>query len=159
MMYNINENRIINNVIHKFINENIFNENEDDNDNSKESQNNDSLKNGLHPEGKKKKKKFRKNALKAKNGLRKDFDVEDDENYNQGISDDEQRGLSDFLLSGYVNIAKVAQDVYPDHTPEGAQSQLLKELKGEHADSGYKYHLKNKTAKKLYRIIAQHLSF
>lgn len=102
---------------------------------------------------KKKKKKFRKNAIKLKGGLRKDFDVEDDETYNKQISDKEMANVANFLKNKYINLKAVAEDVYPDHTPEGAQSQLRKEVWGEVSDSGSVYKIKTKTLKKLKSVL------
>ena len=65
------------------------------------------------PEGKEKKpKKFRKKAIKAKGGLRKDFDVDDDRKYNQNVDDQEQSSITDILDNGFVNVKKVAEK-YP----------------------------------------------
>lgn len=105
-----------------------------------------------------KKKKFKKNAIKGKGGLRKDFDVEDDETYNQKVDDQEQSSVKDILTNGFVNIKKVAEKLYPDHTPEGAQSQLNKKLRGDKSDSGSTYKLKSKEVKRLRHIIASYLN-
>lgn len=107
---------------------------------------------------KKKKKKFRKNALKKKGGLRKDFNVEDDEKYNQNVDDQEQSSVENILKNGFVNIKKVAEKLYPDHTPEGAQSQLNKKLTHAKSDSGSIYKLKKKEVKRLRSIIAANLN-
>lgn len=106
----------------------------------------------------KKKKKFRKNALKKKGGLRKDFDIENDEKYNANVDDQEQSSVENILKNGFVNIKKVAEKLYPDHTPEGAQSQLNKKLTGAKSDSGSTYKLKKKEVKKLRNIIAANLN-
>lgn len=45
-----------------------------------------------------------------------------------------------------INIAALARKVYPDHTPEGAQSQLRKKLKGIKNDNGSEYHIKDREA-------------
>lgn len=108
-------------------------------------------------EDKKKKKKFRKKAIKAKGGLRKDLDVEKEETYNQNVDDQEQSSVTDILSNGFVNIKKVAEKLYPDHTPEGAQSQLNKKLTGAKSDSGSTYKLKRNEVKKLRNIIATFL--
>ena len=47
------------------------------------------------------------------------------------------------------NIAALARIVYPNHTPEGAQSQLRKKLKGEKNDYGSEYHLKDRELQKI----------
>ena len=106
---------------------------------------------------KKKKKKFKKKAIKGKGGLRKDFDIEDDETYNQHVDDQEQSSIEDMLTNGFINIKKVAEKLYPDHTPEGAQSQLNKKLRGDKSDSGSTYKLKSREVKRLRHIIASYL--
>ena len=103
-------------------------------------------------------KRFRKKAIKTKGGVRKDFDVENDKKYNKNADDQEQSSVKDVLLNGFVNIKKVAEELYPDHTPEGAQSQLRKKLKGEKSDSGSTYKLKTKEVKRLRHIIAADLN-
>lgn len=105
-----------------------------------------------------KKKKIRKKARKAKGGLRKDFDVDDDKMYNQNVDDQEQSSVMDALDSGFVNVKKVAEKLYPDHTPEGAQSQLRKKLKREKSDSGSTYKLKRREVRRLRNIIATFLN-
>lgn len=141
----MNLDNIITESINSFLNNNLVTEsNQEDDTNKKEG-------------GEKKKKKFRKNAIKSKGGLRKDFDTEDDETYNKNVDDQEESSIRDILNTGYVNVSAVAQDLYPDHTKEGAQSQLRKKLEGETSDSGSKYKLKNKEVKRLRSIIATNL--
>lgn len=103
----------------------------------------------------KKDKKFRKNAIKAKGGLRKDFDAYDDKIYNKNVNDMEQSDIEKMLNNGFFNIKKVAEKLYPDHTPEGAQSQLNKKIKGDYSDSGTKYRLKTKELRKLRAILSK----
>ena len=100
---------------------------------------------------------MRKKALKKKGGSRKDYNVEDEKMYNQNVDDQEQSSIVNELPTEYVNIKKFAEELYPDHTPEGAQSQLRKKLKGEKSDSGSTYKLKKKEVKKLRHLIAKHL--
>lgn len=102
----------------------------------------------------KKEKGWRKKAIKAKGGSRKDYNVDDERTYNQNADDLEQSSVKDFLKSGFINIKKVAEKLYPDHTPEGAQSQLRKKLEGEKSDSGSEYKLKRKDIRRLRQIIA-----
>ena len=106
----------------------------------------------------KSKKKFRKNAIKVKGCLRKDFDTEADETYNKNVDDQEQSSVKNLLTNGFINIKKVAEKLYPDHTPEGAQSQLNKKLRGDKSDSGSTYKLKTKEVKRLRHIIASYLN-
>ena len=76
-------------------------------------------------------KDIRKNAKKQKGGSRGNFNAKADAMYNSKINDLEQGKLSDILNNGPFNISKIAQEVFPDHTDEGAQSQLRKILNGE----------------------------
>jgi hypothetical protein len=138
---------IITESLHSFLDENLIFEKKDSKKNDKKSSD----------KKKKKKRKFKKNAIKMKGGLRKDFDSEDDETYNQNISDREEDSITGSLNPDFVNISAVAQKLYPDHTPEGAQSQLRKKLKGETSDSGSKYKIKTKEAKKLRAIISTYI--
>lgn len=100
-------------------------------------------------------KKFKKNAIKARGGLRKDFDTYDDKTYNKNVNDMEQSDIEKMLNNGFFNIKKVAEKLYPDHTPEGAQSQLNKKIKGDYSDSGTKYRLKTKELRKLRAILSK----
>ena len=104
-----------------------------------------------------KEKKIRKKAIKGKGGIRKDYDDDYEKKYNQNVDDQEQSSVMDALDNGFVNVKKVAEKLYPDHTPEGAQSQLRKKLKGETSDSGSKYKLKKQEVKRLRHIIATFL--
>ena len=91
---------------------------------------------------------------KLKGGLRTNFDIEADKISNPDLNTQDANDIISKLNNGYVNIAKVARAVYPDHTPEGAQSQLRKKIKRLKSDSGTPYKLKEKEAKKLYKIIS-----
>ena len=52
-----------------------------------------------------------------------------------------------------INLAAVARKVYPGHTPEGAQSQLRKKVKELKNDNGSKYHLKQREAAIIRKIL------
>lgn len=108
-------------------------------------------------EDERKKHKVRKKARKGKGGQRKDFDVDDEKTYNANVDDQEQGSVVGALDNGFINVKKVAEKLYPDHTPEGAQSQLRKKLKGEKSDSGSTYKLKKKEVRRLRHIIATFL--
>lgn len=111
-----------------------------------------------HSKKKAKEKRFRKKAIKGKGGTRKDLDVEYEKTYNQNVDDQEQSSVKDVLSNGFINIKKVAEKLYPDHTPEGAQSQLNKKLTGAKSDSGSTYKLKKNEVKRLRHIIATFLN-
>jgi len=108
-------------------------------------------------EKKKSKKKdgVRKNAIKVKNGKRKSFNYDkyNKENPNSNYSDNKQ--LANLLKNPAINVAAIGKMVYPDHTPEGAQSQLRKKIEGEKSDSGKEYRFRRKEIHKLNRVLNQ----
>lgn len=109
---------------------------------------------------KKKKKGSRKVVKKGKklsNGKRTDFDVEKERETNPNLNKQDNEDLADILDSPFVDLAAVAKKVYPGHTPEGAQSQLRKKVKGLKNDNGSKYKIKKKEAFKIRRIIDKEL--
>ena len=138
----MNIDRIINEEIDKYINESIISENS-------------------FEEAKKKKKKEErdvyKKGKKLRNGLRTDFNAKMDRETNPNLTAQDAEDLNSILDSDYINVAALAQDVYPDHTREGAQSQLRKKIKGLTNDNGSKYKLKKKEAFKIRRMLARHL--
>lgn len=95
-----------------------------------------------------------KNAIKKKGGHRADFDADHDKRVNPSLSNADNNELSNVADNDMFDISAIAQKMYPDHTPEGAQSQLRKKLKGVHNDSGTPYKLKNKEARKLRKILS-----
>jgi hypothetical protein len=63
------------------------------------------------------------------------------------ISHGDENNLRDNVTNDdLINVAALARKVYPDHTPEGAQSQLRKKLKGLKNDTGSEYHIKSREA-------------
>lgn len=116
---------------------------------------------------KKKKSKHKKNTpaekaikrkgKKLKRGLRTDYNVKLDRETNPNLTNQDAEDINKILDSDYINLAAVAQDVYPDHTRQGAQSQLRKKVKGLKSDSGSTYKLKKKEANKIRRAIAKQL--
>ena len=99
-----------------------------------------------------------KNAKKLKNGLRTDFNYKQERETNPNLNNQDSEDLIDILDSPYVDLAAVAQDIYPDHTPEGAQSQLRKKVKGLKSDSGSTYKIKKKEAFKIRRALAKEIN-
>ena len=106
----------------------------------------------------KKVKDIYKNAKKLRNGLRTDFNAKQDRETNPNLNNQDSEDLIDILDSPYVDLAAVAQDIYPDHTPEGAQSQLRKKVKGLKSDSGSTYKIKKKEAFKIRRALAKEIN-
>lgn len=99
-----------------------------------------------------------KKAKKLRNGRRGEYNFKRERETNPNLNAQDAEDISDILDSGYINIAAIAQDVYPDHTPEGAQSQLRKKIKGLTNDNGSPYKIKKKEAFKIRRSLAKHLN-
>jgi len=105
----------------------------------------------------KKEKDILKNGKKLTNGRRMDFNAKQDRETNPNLNNQDSEDLASLVDSPYIDLAAVAQDVYPDHTPEGAQSQLRKKIKGLTNDNGSVYKLKKKEAYRLRRALAKEL--
>lgn len=100
---------------------------------------------------------IKRKGKKLKNGLRTDYNVKLDRETNPNLTNQDAEDLTKILDSDYINLAAVAHDVYPDHTKQGAQSQLRKKVKGLKSDSGSTYKLKKKEANKIRRAIAKNI--
>ena len=147
----MNIDRIINEEINKYINESILTEN--------------GFMENSFVEAKKKKDKDKdkprdigKKAKKLKNGRRGEYNFKKERETNPNLNAQDAEDISSILDSDYINVAALAQDVYPDHTREGAQSQLRKKIKGLTNDNGSPYKLKKKEAFKIRRMLAKHLN-
>ena len=125
---------IISEEINNFINEDVFTE-----------------------KSKKRNTDIAKKGKKLRNGLRTDFDRKKDRETNPNLTNQDAEDINDIIDSDAINTAAVAKMLYPDHTDEGAQSQLRKKVKGLENDNGSKYKLKKKEAHRLRRIIARML--
>lgn len=147
----MNIDRIINEEINKYINESILMEN--------------GFMENSFVEAKKKKDKDKdeprdigKKAKKLRNGRRGEYNFKKERETNPNLNAQDAEDLNAILDSDYINVAALAQDVYPDHTREGAQSQLRKKIKGLTNDNGSPYKLKKKEAFKIRRMLAKHLN-
>ena len=80
-----------------------------------------------HDKHKKNKKKLRKLA----NGGKEYYDYDDYEMKNKKISVGDASSIRNTVDTEKTNIAAVARELFPDHTEEGAQSQLRKILNGD----------------------------
>lgn len=80
---------------------------------------------------KKKNKKDRKKIRKLSNGRERYYDYDDYERSNGKTSAGDSSTIRNTIDTEKTNIAAVARDLFPDHTEEGAQSQLRKILNGE----------------------------
>ena len=141
----MNISSIIKEVIDSYLNENII-INEDVFAEKAKQPKNDSASKDVVKKGK-----------KLRKGLRTDFDAKKDRETNPNLNNQDAEDLNAILDSDYINLAAVAKDVYPDHTSQGAQSQLRKKVKGITNDNGSKYKLKKKEAFKIRRAIAKEL--
>jgi hypothetical protein len=147
----MNIDRIINEEINKYVNESILMEN--------------GFMENSFVETKKKKDKDKdeprdigKKAKKLKNGRRGEYNFKKERETNPNLNAQDAEDISSILDSDYINVAALAQDVYPDHTREGAQSQLRKKIKGLTNDNGSPYKLKKKEAFKIRGMLAKHLN-
>ena len=104
----MNYDRIISEEINRFINEEILTERQKSKSKKEKDEPRD----------------VGKKAKKLRNGRRGEFNFKRDRETNPNLTSQDAEDLTDILDSGYVNLAAVARDVYPDHTEEGAQSQL-----------------------------------
>ena len=105
----------------------------------------------------KKAKDVLKNAKKLRRGLRTDFDIKKERETNPNLNNQDAEDLNDILDSDLIDVAALAKRVYPDHTPQGAQSQLRKKIKGITNDNGTRYKLKKKEAFKIRRELAKEI--
>lgn len=69
------------------------------------------------------------------------------------VSKSDEDRLRSLLKTDLFNVAAVAKRIYPDHTDEGAQSQLRKKIMGEKSDSGSEYHLNQREAEAIRQIL------
>lgn len=158
----MNIDNIITETINNFLEEDVFDESKK---NSGKHSMDDAIKDVLThkkhlKQGKAKKKKLKDKITKGKklkNGRRTDFDAKKERETNPNLNNQDAEDLNNILDSDYIDIAALARDVYPGHTPEGAQSQLRKKIKGIENDSGSKYKLKKKEAYKIRRYLAREL--
>lgn len=77
------------------------------------------------------KKKERKKIRKLSNGRERFYDYDDYERSNGKTSAGDSSAIRSTIDTEKTNIAAVARDLFPDHTEEGAQSQLRKIINGE----------------------------
>lgn len=76
-------------------------------------------------------KKGRKKLRKLVNGGSKYYDYDDYEKKHRKLSKGDIDSVTDTVDQDNTDIAAVADDIFPDHTKEGAQSQLRKILNHE----------------------------
>lgn len=96
---------------------------------------------------------IRKNAIKTKDGHRVDFNDKKEREENPSLTNGDAEGIVQKLNNDVINVAAVAREMYPNLTPEGAQSKLRKKIKHVKNDSGTPYKLKKKEATIARRII------
>ena len=76
-------------------------------------------------------------------------------NTDANLNTQDNANMSNFLDSDAINLSAIAQEIYPDHTPEGAQSQLRKKVKHIKSDSGSEYKIKDKEAEKINKVLSK----
>lgn len=101
------------------------------------------IKHYLRRKKNKKKKKLRKKS----NGRSEYYDYDDYKEANKELSKGDTSSVIKSIDTEKTNIAAIARELFPDHTDEGAQSQLRKILNGERP-------LTSKMARKLKKMIA-----
>lgn len=131
---------IINEAIDNVLNEDFFGEKKSHHDNGVGDLIN-------HYFRKHKKKKNKKKLRKMAGGRSRYYDYDEYKNSNREVSKADSSSLSQEIDMDKTNIAAVARDLFPDHTEEGAQSQLRKILKGERP-------MTDKIASKLGKMVA-----
>ena len=123
-MNNERINEIIEESINKVLNEDMFGEAHHDNGDVA------NLINGYFHKHKKKEPQKRK-LRKKKGGGKEYYDYDDYEMKNRKISQGDASSVRSSIDTEKTNIAAVARDLFPDHTEEGAQSQLRKIINGD----------------------------
>ena len=124
-MNNERINEIINESINKVLNENFPMEAHHDNHGDI----GNLIQGYLHKH--KKKDAPKKKLRKKKGGGKEYYDYDDYEMKNRKISQGDASSVRGSIDTEKTNIAAVARDLFPDHTEEGAQSQLRKIINGE----------------------------
>lgn len=128
---------IIKETIDRYLNENVFDENMFD----------ENVRNS-HKGGAKASNEIKKafKTYNQKTDAQKKYERSKTKEGNNVSSGDEQNIRNNVDGSGIINVAALAKKVYPNHTSEGAQSQLRKKLKGLTNDNGSEYHIKEREA-------------
>ena len=94
-----------------------------------------------------KKKRAEYRLRKKKGGGRERYDFTRYKEKNRDVASGDYRQLADRIDQEKTDIAAVAREIYPDHTDEGAQSQLRKVLNGDRP-------MTNRVAQKLEDMIS-----
>lgn len=84
-----------------------------------------------HFSDKQRHKKNKRKLRKLANGGKEYYDYDDYQIKNKKISAGDASSIRNTIDTEKTNIAAVARELFPDHTEEGAQSQLRKILNGE----------------------------
>lgn len=140
--------KVINNIISEAINHVINEDFMDEKKHNKKNDNHDGIadliKDFLH---KHKKKKSKRRLRKMAGGRSKYYDYDSYKQSNKDLAFGDASSIISKIDMEKTNIAAIARELFPDHTEEGAQSQLRKILNGERP-------LTNKIASKLDKMIA-----
>ena len=96
---------------------------------------------------------IKRNFIKLKNGRRGDFNKKRDKETNPDITIADANDLIAKVNQPGINQAGIAYKMYPDLTPNGAQSKFRKKVKRLKTDSGNTYKFKEKEARRLNAIL------
>lgn len=130
----MNIDKIINETINNYLNENIILE-----------------------------KKSKKERLGSKNNKDKHRQISLKHTNMEDISDSDEEFISDQIAKSIItrfkkvkhliNIAALARLIYKDHTDEGAQSQLRKKIEQEKNDNGVPYKITKREARIIVKVL------
>lgn len=98
---------------------------------------------------------FETDSKKQDNKFKDQTEKEKKRDGNAMNSEDESEIRNMVNNSDLINVAALARKVFPDHTPEGAQSQLRKQLKGLKNDTGKQYHIKQRVGQEIRKQMQQ----
>ncbi len=96
---------------------------------------------------------IKQNFLKLTGGRRGDFNNAYDKKNNPNVSKADSNVIQSKLKPDEINVAAVARKVYPDLTPQGAQSKLQKKIDAKKTDSGNTYKFKEKELRKIDKVL------
>lgn len=99
---------------------------------------------------------FEANEKQVKNNKFKDQQEKEKRRDGNAMNSEDESEIRNLVnQSDLINVAALARKVFPDHTPEGAQSQLRKQLKGETNDTGKEYHIKQRVGQEIRKQMQQ----
>lgn len=100
---------------------------------------------------------IRKHSVKTKGGGRSDYNETDANRADPVLTFGDTAYITNVLDNDVVNVAAFARKMYPNLTPQGAQSKLRKKIKHEKSDSGSVYKLRKHEVEKARKILDREL--